>query len=87
MRNGDGFLGTGKFSNVSDPYCRISGLIGATHNWGETETVRDNLNPKWNEKTSTFHLKLLDALPLGGHLTKLKCHVWDEDDKDRTTAE
>jgi Ca2+-dependent lipid-binding protein len=78
LRNADGFFGK------SDPFARVAGLISATHVWGETKTVRDNLNPTWGE---TYPLDLISLLPLGGKLLPLTIEVRDEDDKKRGSSD
>ena len=74
LRNSDGFFGK------SDPYAKVMGLVAKGSNWGETVTVRDNLNPTWGEE---FAVDLLGQMPLGGKLLPLEIEVWDEDDKRR----
>ncbi len=78
LANADGFYGK------SDPFCKLVGLTGASQNWGETVTVRDNLNPSWNQ---SYTLPVLAKLPLGGPLIRLCCEVWDEDNKKRGSSE
>lgn len=78
LRNADGYFGK------SDPYVRLLGLTGGSANWGETVTVRDNLNPEWNE---SFTIKCLERNPMGGMLMPLVAHVWDEDDKVRSKSD
>jgi tellurium resistance protein TerZ len=79
LRNADGFFGK------SDPYVRLSGLTGRQMIWGETKTVRDNLNPEFNNEK--FVISLLSKLPMGGALSSFKIELWDEDDKKRSSSD
>mmetsp|Transcript_47433 Transcript_47433/g.80945 ORF Transcript_47433/g.80945 Transcript_47433/m.80945 type:complete len:571 (-) Transcript_47433:194-1906(-) len=78
LRNADGFFGK------SDPYVRLLGLTGGSANWGETKTIRDNLNPTWDE---AFTVKCLERNPMGGKLMPFVAEVWDEDDKKRSKSD
>ena len=66
LRNADGFFGK------SDPFAKVLGVVGASANWGETKTIRDNLNPVWEEE---FQLPILSKMPLGGKLIPLTIEV------------
>jgi hypothetical protein len=57
---------------LSDPFVRLTGLSGASMQWGATKTVRDSLSPTWNE---TFSLDLLTKMPLGGKLAPFMVRV------------
>jgi Ca2+-dependent lipid-binding protein len=53
------------FFGVSDPFVRLTGLVGASMIWAATTTKRDTLSPTWNE---TFGINLLAKMPMGGKL-------------------
>jgi tellurium resistance protein TerZ len=78
LRNADGFFGK------SDPFVRLQGLLGTSANWGETKTVRDSLDPVWDQ---SFRIPLLSKMPMGGKLLPLHVGVFDEDDKKRGSAD
>jgi hypothetical protein len=78
LRNADGFFGK------SDPYVKVMGLTGANVEWGATKTVRDNLNPTFNE---SFTIDLMNKYPLGGALKPLVLEIWDEDNKKRSSSD
>ncbi len=67
-----GLRGHCRFFGKSDPFARVLGLAGVSMNWGETKTVRDNLNPVWEE---AFALPLLEKLAMGGRLDPLVIEV------------
>jgi tellurium resistance protein TerZ len=65
-------------SNKSDPFVRLRGVVAPNVQIGVTRTIRNDLNPTWNE---TFPLSLHNLFPRGGKLSPLLVTVWDEDDK------
>jgi len=50
---------------ISDPFVRLTGLVGTSMKWASTTTKRDTLSPTWNE---TFGIDLLAKMPMGGKL-------------------
>eukprot|EP00965_Chrysotila_dentata_P067261 2225921-Pleurochrysis_carterae.AAC.1 len=68
VRNADS---SGLFKKgISDPYCVIKDVKGLIGDGGKTRTVKDSLDPVWNQ---TFHFKF------NYKLSSLKFKLFDED--------
>lgn len=68
---------------VFSPACALFIYLFAVQSWGETKTVRDDLNPSWHE---TFSIPVRAVMPTGA-LAKLRLEILDEDNKKRGVNE
>ena len=66
---------------------RLTGLISPSKVWGETETVRDCLNPIFPGSPNSFPLDVQQSIPGIYKLQPLVIELWDEDGKVRSKTD
>lgn len=78
LRNADGMF------NKSDPFARVTGLLSRERNWGETDTVRDSLDPVFPSSPNSFEVDARQQSTAAIYkLEHLVIELWDEDGKRR----